>query len=70
MWKYILCAFVSVTLARQMPFDNYKVYRVVPETESHLQVLRQLEEVALENGVIKSFVNFKTIKKSITINCF
>lgn len=52
-WGCILFVLLSMALAQQMPFyDMYKVYRVVPETESQLKVLRQLmEQHSTENQV-------------------
>ncbi|EFN83243.1 zinc carboxypeptidase isoform X2 [Harpegnathos saltator] len=45
MWKTILlCAFLGLAAAEKATFYNYKVFRLVPITEEHLEVLRHLEE--------------------------
>lgn len=57
MWKYIFYGLLSVVLARFKSFENYKVYRVVPATDTYLQVLRELQEAPWKNEVTQFFRN-------------
>lgn len=44
MWKVIvLCAIVSLAAAQKAVFNNYKVFKLIPTTETQLEILRQLE---------------------------
>lgn len=41
----VTAALVVAVAAEKVRFDNYKVYRITPENEEQLQVLRQLEKI-------------------------
>lgn len=44
MWKIIvLCAIVGLTAAQKAVYNNYKVFRMVPSTETQLEFLQELE---------------------------
>lgn len=52
MWACIFSLLLSMALAQRIPFyDHYKVYRVVPQTESQLNILLQIEDNASEDEV-------------------
>lgn len=54
MWKVIvLCTILGLAIAQKARFNNYKVFRIIPNTEAQVEILRQLEEVP--DGVSKSF---------------
>lgn len=46
MWKLIFVALVALATAEKVRYDNYKVFRVVPQTEEQVEVIRNLEEVS------------------------
>lgn len=46
MWKLLFVVLVALATAEKVKFDNYKVFRVVPQNEEHLEMLRGLEEVS------------------------
>ncbi|XP_078043660.1 uncharacterized protein LOC144473566 [Augochlora pura] len=46
MWKVVLVALVALATAEQVKYDNYKVFRVTPQTADQLEILRHLEEVS------------------------
>ncbi|KZC12084.1 PREDICTED: zinc carboxypeptidase-like [Dufourea novaeangliae] len=46
MWKLILLALVALATANQVKYDNYKVFRVTPQTEEQFQVLDSLEQMS------------------------
>ncbi|XP_011877191.1 PREDICTED: zinc carboxypeptidase-like [Vollenhovia emeryi] len=44
MWKIIvLCAFVGLAAAQKAVYNNYKVFRMIPTTETQLEILQELE---------------------------
>ncbi|KMQ94422.1 zinc carboxypeptidase a 1 [Lasius niger] len=46
MWKVIvLCTILGLAIAQKARFNNYKVFRIIPNTEAQVEILRQLEEV-------------------------
>ncbi|CAK9803556.1 Zinc carboxypeptidase A 1 [Anthophora plagiata] len=46
MWKILFFAFVALATAEQVKYDNYKVFRVTPQTEEQLQFVKNLEDVS------------------------
>ncbi|XP_017893176.1 zinc carboxypeptidase-like [Ceratina calcarata] len=42
MWKLIFLAVLALATAEQVKYDNYKVFRVVPQTEEQLEAVKQL----------------------------
>lgn len=46
MWKVFLLALVALATAEQIKYDNYKVFRVTPQTEDQLEIVRHLEEIS------------------------
>lgn len=46
MWKLVLIGLVALATAEVAKFNNYKVFRVVPQTEEQLQLIRSLEDVS------------------------
>lgn len=58
MWKIIvLCAIVGLTAAQKAVYNNYKVFRMVPSTETQLEFLQELENGY--DGVSKSSSSYK-----------
>ena len=47
----VFFALVALGLGEKATFENYKVYRVVPETQEHLKLLHKMEDSA--DGVRK-----------------
>lgn len=46
MWKIIaLCAFVGLAAGQKARYDKYKVYRMIPTTQTQLEILRQMENI-------------------------
>ncbi|XP_012526206.3 zinc carboxypeptidase [Monomorium pharaonis] len=46
MWKIIiLCTIVCLAAAQKATFNNYKVFRIIPTTEAHVNELHQLEAI-------------------------
>ncbi|XP_011160261.1 zinc carboxypeptidase [Solenopsis invicta] len=44
MWKIIvLCAIVGLTTAQKALYNNYKVFKLIPTTETQLEILQELE---------------------------
>ncbi|XP_011872352.1 PREDICTED: zinc carboxypeptidase-like isoform X2 [Vollenhovia emeryi] len=49
MWRTIvLCSLIGPIAAEKATFHNYKVFRITPTTETHVELLRQLDEVPNE----------------------
>ncbi|XP_076649854.1 uncharacterized protein LOC143357326 [Halictus rubicundus] len=46
MWKVVLLALVALATAEQIRYDNYKVFRVTPQTEDQLEIVRHLENIS------------------------
>lgn len=47
MWKTIVfCAVLCLAAAEQATFENYKVFRITPNTENQVEVLQQLQEIS------------------------
>jgi murein tripeptide amidase MpaA len=47
MWKIIvLCTIVGLTAAQKAVFNNYKVFRMIPTSQTQLEILRELEEIS------------------------
>lgn len=42
----ILIALVAVATAQKVQYDNYKVFRVTPNTEEQFQLISNLEDVS------------------------
>ncbi|XP_011160937.1 zinc carboxypeptidase [Solenopsis invicta] len=49
MWRtIILCAVIGLIAAEKATFHNYKVFRITPTTNEHVELLRELPEIADE----------------------
>ena len=46
MWKLIFVALVALATAEKVKYDNYQVFRVTPQTEEQVEVIRNLEEIS------------------------
>lgn len=72
MWKIIvLCAIVGLADAQKAIYNNYKVFRIIPTTKTHLENLQELENVY--DGVSKFFKATDTLceyESRIPIQCF
>lgn len=46
MWKLILVALFALATAEQVKYDNYKVYRVLTQSEEQFEIVKNLEDVS------------------------
>ncbi|XP_011701633.1 PREDICTED: zinc carboxypeptidase-like [Wasmannia auropunctata] len=48
MWKIVLCAIVGLAAAEKALYNNYKVFRMIPTTETQLEVLQEFENTVYD----------------------
>lgn len=56
MWKLFFVALVALATAEQVKYDNYKVFRVTPQTPDQLEIVRNLEEIS-DSVCITEFID-------------
>lgn len=64
----VAIAFVAFATAEKVAYDNYKVYRILPSSEEHLEVLKQLEN--LEGDAVSKLRVIHTRKIQSKLNEF
>lgn len=62
MWKLIFVALVALATAEKVKYNNYQVFRVTPQTEEQVEVIRNLEEIS--DGVCFNYYTFKKFNES------
>lgn len=46
MWKLIFIGLVGLAIAEKIKYDNYKVFRIAPQTKEQFEIVRNLENVS------------------------
>lgn len=54
MWKLIFISLVGLAIAEKIKYDNYKVFRIAPQTKEQFEIVRNLEDVS--DAVCKIFI--------------
>ncbi|XP_623922.2 zinc carboxypeptidase [Apis mellifera] len=46
MWKLIFIGLLGLAIAEKIKYDNYKVFRIAPQTKEQFEIVRNLEDVS------------------------
>lgn len=63
MWKLIFVALVALATAEKVKYDNYQVFRVTPQTEEQVEVIRNLEEISDGVCISTLYEHYHTFKE-------